>query len=453
MQGVRRALRVRCYEISQIPAEKTDYKFTLNAQVVNQEGIEDWLWSIHTALANPLPRLETVIWCPVPSFSDETSEGCLCRCVRVIDEGDRPFLRTQAVIVALRDLIHVEANPMSLYDSDVWQQMRRKRSAPVEAVLQSAPSLPAHERPSQELTTAVARALVDSPRQSAAYDLTNDGALALMRAALPKLGPRQLARASFAVGVPDGVDLPTNPAVVIHVRDAKRTPAHDGYNADVPPGKGTAGQVHSYASPSASDVSVPPFDQRARDFINEMTRVAQWFESNNFPALWRERWWNQCQDMITCADVARRARNAGRLLGRIESVQEGLVSEVSQHLSAQDAQQVSRVVREQTRTLIHPIKPRQRPEISGKFGRGWSPAARLLVIFVAILLVVAVVVYAVQPLLLRTPASSESDSTSAVVNGAPNTSPTKSMSKGTVPTVKGDNSNKNNKNAADHHKR
>lgn len=437
MQGIRRSLRVSCYEISQIPAEKTDYKFTRRAQVVNQEGIEDWLWSIHAALANPLPRSQALIWCPVPFCSDEEPEGCLCRCVRVTDEGDRPFLRTQAVIVAVRDVARAEADPMSLYDSDVWQQMSRKQAAPVEAVLQNAPSTPTHAKPSPEMATAVARALVNLPTQLVTYDLTNEAALALMRAALLRLGPRQIARASFAVGVPDGVDLPTNPAVIIRAREAEKQ-STDTREADTDRGRSRADQGGSYVDSPDVDALLVPLDQRAREFMDRMAEVAQWIESNRLPALWRERWWNHCQDMITSADAARHAKHPARLLGRIQMTQEGLVSEINRHLPAQDAQRVSSVVREHTRALVYPA--RQRRQSGGvKFRGGWSPVARWGVITLVALLLIAGVSYAVWPLLFGNPASSDNSSTPSAVVGTPSASSVKPLPPVNPPKAKEDN--------------
>jgi hypothetical protein len=293
-----RSVRVMCFEISQNPAEKTDYRHVIpvggeGASNSPRQEVAAAVWQVHRALAEALPRREGLIGFPILESASGRSWLCLCRCTAVPNPEGRAFLHTRAIAAPAVDLRAEGMDPLALYFSNVWLQMDIEHSP--DLIVSCAPVLWKEGTDVPLVGEATARLADEGGEPVVWRDLGYPRALRAVHLAIQCLEPEQQARASFAIGVPAAGALPTRPSLVALDPASERSrPTSESERSQLVPDR------PGRSRPIAEESELTP---AAGQYVRFLRRMAAWLaDSDELTPLWRGRLWNQCQDLITLAE-------------------------------------------------------------------------------------------------------------------------------------------------------
>jgi len=310
---------VVCFEISQNPAEKTDYYFTVKGSTSHLSQIETWLWQMHTALASPvLPDDEALVASSTMLGPNQDVHFCLCRAKRVVPQnGGRDFLHFVAIFASLDDLMESNINPLALYYSNVWGSIQRKREGNFNASCTVSSTVKEHIHP-DELT----RRLAGDQQASAEYLApTFENAIGRVQRSLDQLGWQQIAHVSFGVGTPIQCQLPISPTLVVRVAPAEKQlpslPASENQRAN--------GDQLNYQS-RLHHKSVGEAVDAYKSYVIE---VAQDLVGGSCaPPLWTARLWNHCQNSLAVVDTVERTGSLAPYQQPLRAVHNALLADL-----------------------------------------------------------------------------------------------------------------------------
>lgn len=312
------AMPVTCFEITQNPAEKTDYFFSVRGATAQPAQVETWLWQLHTALASPvLPDDEAIIGCPTPFGAKEESLLCLCRAKRIVPEsGGRDFLHFQAVFASVGSLMQADVNQLSLYYSDVWRSMRGDGSGGV--VRYSVPRAGKGRVDSNDLTR---RLMGDRQLSPNVVAPSLETAVEQVHGALEQLGWKQLAETSFAIGIPDECQLPMQPTLTVRVEAPKPQVALQ--QTTVEP---EHGEFFRRGQPCSLPEGVSRSLSAYKSYVEEIADDV--CQPHGLSTLWATRLWNQCQDVLVLIEAVEKIGMLNHHQERLTSAQGTLASEL-----------------------------------------------------------------------------------------------------------------------------
>lgn len=292
-------VRLTCFEISQEPEKKTDYRQVIEHDDLPQEHrlfLEGRLMDLLRAFAGTPPQGEAVVCFPVHHLGRSHPRFCLCRC-RIISRAEmRPYLRLQAVVGSYSHLHAAGIDPLALCYSDVWRHIEWDR-CPVHTVNPDSYHVPdpyqaPHPGSSDPFVMAdrATEALVSgegAPLWLA--PMPHEQAISSLRQVLSGLEPADLERASFALGIPAGCVLPTDPAVIIAESAAALSPSAIRTDGEMVESSNLEEKTDRFFQQLAGELATDP----------------------DVPAAWRHRLWNRCQDVITLIEESKQSVPGG----------------------------------------------------------------------------------------------------------------------------------------------